>query len=119
MAKTQKWTGSSFVTLLHENLEKKLARKSTGKLNRTDLRQAVEDVFEHAVAAATSGQRVRFPVIGTLAWREVKARRAGMGTNPFTGQPMVIKARPASRKPRWSFPKSVREAFGRRWQKAA
>ncbi len=119
MAKTQKWTGSSFVNQLHEGLEKRLARRGTGKLTRSDLRQAVQEVFEHAIALGASGQRVRFPVIGALAWREVKARKAGLGKNPFTGQEMVINARPASRKPRWSFPKSVREAFGRRWQKAA
>ncbi len=121
MAKTGKWTGSSFVTLLHERLEKKSAAngRGNGKIRRSDLRQAVEEVFEHAVACGAGGQRVRFPVIGALAWREVKARRAGMGKNPFTGEAMMLKARPASRKPRWSFPKSVRETFARRWQKAA
>ena len=121
MAKTQKWTGSSFVGLLHEQLAKATdgKRKGTGKLKRSDVRDAVEEVFQHAVACGASGQRVRFPVIGALAWREVKARRAGMGKNPFTGQPMMIKARPASRKPRWSFPKTVREMYARRWQRAA
>lgn len=116
MPKSNKWTGTSFVTLLHERLEK---RTKNGRITRTDLRRAVEEVFEHALAAGTSGQRVRFPVIGAMAWREVKARRAGAGTNPFTGQPMIVKARPASRKPRWSFPKSVREAYARPARKAA
>ncbi len=110
------WTGSSFVSMLHERLER---RTRAGKLKRTDLRHAVEEVFEAAVAAGTRGQRVRFPVIGAMAWREVKARKAGVGNNPFTGQPMVIKARPASRRPRWSFSKAVREAYARQWRKAA
>ena len=57
--------------------------------------------------------RVRFPQIGALAWREVKARKAGKGTNPFTGESIMLKARPASKKPRWSFPKAVREAYTR------
>ena len=122
--KTSKWTASSFATLLHEELEKAAngARRTsttTFKLKKTDVRHAVESVFEHAVHAGASGQRVRFPVIGALAWREVKPRRAGMGKNPFTGESIMLKARPASRKPRWSFPKAVREAYARSFRKAA
>ncbi len=116
MANRQQWTGSSFVSLLHERLT---ASTKGGRIKRADVSRAVQEVFEQAVRAGATGQRVRFPLIGTLAWREVKARKAGTGTNPFSGQPMMIKARPASRKPRWSFPKSVREAYARRWQKAA
>jgi nucleoid DNA-binding protein len=121
--KTSKWTASSFATLLHEELEKAAngARRTstTFKIKKTDVRHAVESVFEHAVHAGASGQRVRFPVIGAMAWREVKARRAGMGKNPFTGESIMLKARPASRKPRWSFPKAVREAYARSFRKAA
>jgi len=119
MAKSQKWTGTSFVSLLHEGLEKRVLKSPRGKLKRGDIRQAVEEVFTHALTCGASGQRVRFPVIGALAWREVKARKAGLGKNPFTGQTVMVKARPASRKPRWSFPKSVKDLYTRRWQKAA
>jgi nucleoid DNA-binding protein len=114
MAKTQKWTASTFVSLVHENLTEKGL-----KVKKSDLNSAVQDAFEAAIAAGARGQRVRFPQIGALAWREVKARKAGKGTNPFTGEPMIVKARPASRKPRWSFPKAVREAYGRTFRKAA
>jgi hypothetical protein len=31
----------------------------------------------------------------------------------------MLKARPASKKPRWSFPKAVREAYTRTYRKAA
>lgn len=121
--KTSKWTASSFATLLHEELEKAAnGTRRTGtsiKLKKSDVRHAVESVFEHAVHAGANGQRVRFPVIGAMAWREVKARRAGMGKNPFTGESIMLKARPASRKPRWSFPKSVREAYARTFRRAA
>jgi nucleoid DNA-binding protein len=109
MAKAQKWTASTFVSLLHENL----AKNGSVKIKKSELKAAVEDVFEQAITAGSRGQRVRFPQIGALAWREVKARKAGKGTNPFTGEPMILKARAASRKPRWSFPKSVREAYSR------
>ena len=40
-----------------------------------------------------------------------KARKAGKGVNPFTGEEMMIKARPATKKPRWSFPRSLKETF--------
>jgi hypothetical protein len=46
-----------------------------------------------------------------MASRDVKARKAGKGTNPFTCESIILKARPASKKPRWSFPKAVREAY--------
>jgi nucleoid DNA-binding protein len=114
MAKTQKWTASTFVGIVHENLTRK-----GFKVKKSDLNWAIQDAFESAVAAGSHGQRVRFPQIGALAWREVKARKAGRGTNPFTHEPMIVKARPASRKPRWSFPKSVREAYAHQFRKAA
>jgi nucleoid DNA-binding protein len=114
MAKTQKWTASTFVATVHENLVSK-----GHKVKKADLNWAIKDAFESAVAAGARGIRVRFPEIGAMAWREVKARRAGKGRNPFTGEEIMLKARPASRKPRWSFPKSVREAYARQFRKAA
>ncbi|GAC1480097.1 MAG: hypothetical protein PVSMB9_04460 [Candidatus Dormibacteria bacterium] len=107
MAKVQKWTASTFVSQLHETLTK----SGTVKVKKSELNAAVQAVFEQAVAAAAKGQRVRFPHIGALASRDVKARKAGKGVNPFTGEAIMLKARPASRKPRWSFPKSVRDAY--------
>ncbi len=55
--------------------------------------------------------------IGALVRKEVKARKAGKGVNPFTGEAIDVKARPASKKPRWSFPKSLKETFAnkRNW----
>ena len=108
MAKTQKWTASTFVSLVHENLTEKGL-----KVKKSELNWAIQDAFEAAVSAGARGMRVRFPQIGALAWREVKARKAGKGTNPFTGESIMLKARPASKKPRWSFPKAVREAYAR------
>ena len=82
-----------------------------------DLKKLIENTFETAAVMAAGGERVRFPVIGALVRKEVKARKAGKGTNPFTGEPMDIKARPASKKPRWSFPRSLKDTFGnkRNW----
>jgi len=89
MAKTQKWTASTFISLVHENLTDK-----GHKVKKSDLSWAVKDAFQAAVAAGARGMRVRFPEIGAMASRDVKARKAGKGV-----------------KPRWSFAKAVREAY--------
>src|ERR1700716_1454915 len=91
MPKTQKWTASTFVSLVHENLTEK-----GHKVKKSDLNWAVKDALQAAVAAGARGMRVRFPEIGALASRDVKARKAGKGTNPFTGESIILKARPAS-----------------------
>jgi len=109
----------SFLDVVQEQVMKIASVSKTGqiKLKRSEMRKALDTAFEIAVKAAASGERVRFPVVGALARREVKARKAGKGVNPFTGEPMTIKARPATKKPRWSFPKTVKEAFAnkRNW----
>ncbi|HET9848790.1 MAG TPA: HU family DNA-binding protein [Candidatus Dormibacteraeota bacterium] len=114
MAKSQKWTASTFTSSVWEQLTKKGV-----KVKKSDLNQAIQQTFEAAIAAGARGQRVRFPGIGALAWREVKARKAGKGRNPFTGEEIMLKARPASRKPRWSFPKAVKDAYARSVRRAA
>ncbi len=120
MAKKQrfkgKWTGSSLVTRLHEELlaSVEVTRKGEAQLKRAAVREAVDSVFGEVALRAAKGQRVRLPVIGTLVRKDVKARKAGKGINPFTKEPMKIKARAAFKKPRWSFPKSLRETFARK-----
>src|SRR5260370_20763096 len=108
MAKVQKWTASTFVSLVHENLTEKGL-----KVKKSDLTWAVKDAFEAAVAAGARGMRVRFPEIGALASRDVKARKAGKGTNPFPGESIMLKARPASQKPRAALPKALPAAHTR------
>lgn len=88
-----------------------VTRQGEVRIKRGDLKACIEMAFNNGAKAAASGERVRFPVIGALVRKEVKARKAGKGTNPFTGEPMEIKARPASKKPRWSFPKGLKETF--------
>lgn len=117
MAKSKK--KFSFLDELNTRLTKTITvtRSGEARLKRGDLRTALEESFLAGVKAAAAGERVRFPVIGALARKDVKARKAGKGTNPFTGEEMTIKARPASKKPRWSFPKSVKEFYAnkRNW----
>ena len=103
----------SFINEIHEAVVKATAVSKKGqiRLKRADLKMALEQTFEKGAKLAASGERVRFPIIGTLVRRDVKARKAGKGLNPFTGEEVMIKARPASKKPRWSFPKSLKETF--------
>jgi DNA-binding protein HU-beta len=109
----------SFLDEVNNRLLKAVTVTKAGeaKIKRADLRATLEEAFQAGVKAAAGGERVRFPVIGALVRKDVKARKAGKGTNPFTGQEMTIKARPASKKPRWSFPKAVKEFYAnkRNW----
>jgi len=112
MAKT-KSKKYSFINELYESVLNiaEVSRTGTVKLKRADLKQVLEDTFTKGAKLAASGERVRFPVIGVLARREVKSRKAGKGVNPFTGEEIMVKARPESKKPRWSFPKNLKETF--------
>ncbi len=113
MAKSKN-TKYSFINEIHEAITTaaQVSRSGEVKIKRGDIKKILETAFEKGAKAAAKGERVRFPVIGALVRREVKARKAGKGTNPFTGEPMTIKARPASQKPRWSFPRQLKVTFG-------
>jgi nucleoid DNA-binding protein len=109
----------SFINEVYEGVLKsaEVTRKGQVRIKRSDIKSVLENAFVSGAKAAASGERIRFPVIGALVRKEVKARKAGKGVNPFTGDPMDIKARPASKKPRWSFPRSLKDTFAnkRNW----
>lgn len=111
--KTAKKGGKfSVINELHEALLTiATAGKAGVKIKRSELKNVLETTFMHGAKKAASGERVRFPIIGVLARRDVKARKSGKGVNPFTGEEITIKARPESKKPRWSFPKATKEIF--------
>src|ERR1035437_9271627 len=95
----------SFINNVFEGVLKvtEVTRSGTVRIKRADVKQVLETAFESGAKLAAGGERVRFPIIGSLVRKEVKARKAGKGVNPFTGEPMEVKARPATKKPRWSF----------------
>jgi len=113
MAKKTTKKKFSIINELNDELVKAATVTRTGEVRfkRSELKEIVEKTFEKGAKIAASGERVRFPVIGALVRRDVKARKAGKGVNPFTGEPVMVKARPATKKPRWSFPKSLKETF--------
>jgi len=103
----------SFINAIYEGVLQtaEVTKKGAIKIKRADVKKVIEDAFTTGAVAAASGERVRFPVIGALLRKEVKARKAGKGVNPFTGEPMTIKPRAASKKPRWSFPRNLKDTF--------
>jgi nucleoid DNA-binding protein len=109
----------SFINEVYESIlgAAEVTRQGKVRIKRTDIKTAIETAFNNGAKAAAGGERVRFPVIGALVRKEVKARKSGKGVNPFTGEPMEIKARPATKKPRWSFPRTLKETFAnkRHW----
>ena len=111
-----KWTGSSLVSRLHDKISASIevTKKGDARLKRAAVRETVDAIFEEVALRAARGERVRLPVIGALVRKDVQARKAGKGINPFTKEPMKIKARAASKKPRWSFPKSLRTTFAKK-----
>ncbi len=115
----KKKTKYSFINEIYEGVlqHAEVSRKGEVRIKRAELKACIENAFVNGAKAAASGERIRFPVIGALVRKEVKARKSGKGTNPFTGEPMDIKARPATKKPRWSFPRSLKDTFAnkRNW----
>ncbi len=113
MAKKAPKKKYSFLTEIYEGLLNitEVTKTGTVKLKRSELKELLEGTFTKGAKLAAGGERVRFPVIGAMVRRDVKARKAGKGTNPFTGEAVDVKARAASKKPRWSFPKSLKETF--------
>lgn len=109
----KKKTKYSFINEVYDGMLKSatVTRSGEVRIKRSDLKATIEGAFMNGAKASASGERVRFPVIGALVRKEVKARKAGKGVNPFTGEAMEIKARPATKKPRWSFPRSLKETF--------
>ena len=111
MAKKTKY---NLLNEIHEGFLKaaQVGKNGAIKLKRSDIKALIETTFSEAAKKAAKGERIRFPVIGALVRKEVMAKKGGVKTtNPFTGEPMVTKSRAASKKPRWSFPKNLKETF--------
>ncbi|OYX64030.1 MAG: DNA-binding protein HU [Novosphingobium sp. 32-60-15] len=73
-------------------------------LSKSDATKAVEAVFESITNALTKGDEVRLVGFGTFA---VAKRKASIGRNPRTGEPMSIKA---SSQPKFKAGKGLKDA---------
>ncbi len=73
-------------------------------LSKSDAANAVESVFDAIQKALSGGDEVRLVGFGTFA---VAKRKASMGRNPRTGEPMPI---PASNQPKFKAGKGLKDA---------
>ena len=73
-------------------------------LTKSDAANAVEGVFDAIQSALAGGDEVRLVGFGTFA---VAKRKASMGRNPRTGEPMPIKA---SNQPKFKAGKGLKDA---------
>lgn len=105
----------------------KSVTKPKGKqMTKTEVTQALEDVsgIKRAVCKKVyeglleliyheMEKRKMFMLHGVCKFvtKRRKARKAGKGTNPFTGEPCIIKARPACNIPKCRPVKSLKDAI--------
>jgi DNA-binding protein HU-beta len=73
-------------------------------LSRSDSTKAVEGVFETITASLSKGDEVRLVGFGTFS---VSKRKASIGRNPRTREPMQIKA---STQPKFKAGKGLKDA---------
>ena len=73
-------------------------------LTKNDATKAVEGVFDAITGALKKGDEVRLVGFGTFA---VAKRKASMGRNPRTGEPMPIKA---SNQPKFKAGKGLKDS---------
>ena len=73
-------------------------------LSRSDATKAVEGVFDTITSALAGGEEVRLVGFGTFS---VAKRKASVGRNPRTGEPMNIKA---SSQPKFKAGKGLKDA---------
>lgn len=79
------------------------------ELNKKDVKAVLDSYFEVVQAGLNKGQRIPIGALGKLYVHEKPASPERQGVNPATGQPMTIKAKPASKVPKFRFNKSFKE----------
>jgi len=84
-----------------------LARRNG--LSQKQIRRVLDDYHLLLESGLLLGERVRIGRLGTLGLRRLPARKARVGVNPATGQPLTIAARPETSAPRMSFSQRLKE----------
>lgn len=84
-----------------------LARRNG--LRQKQVRRLLEDYHLLLESGLLLGERVRLGRIGTFCLRKLPARKARVGVNPATGQPLTIRARPETHAPRLAFSRRLKE----------
>lgn len=79
-------------------------------LTKKQAKQIIEDVFDVINAGVLKGERVPVGSFGKLSVKVKPATKKRIGRNPATGEPMEIKAKPATKVPKFTFAKNFKEA---------
>lgn len=80
------------------------------EIPKTQAKQIIEDLFEVIQAGVMKGERVPIGTIGKAYVKIRPATKARPGRNPLTGEEIMIKAKPATRVPKFTFTKAFKEA---------
>jgi len=89
------------------------------KFSRKDANQILDLLWPVITDLALKDTKKRTPGsvplgnLGRLKMRYKEATKARKGTNPFTGEPAVFKAKPATLQPRFTAAKALKEAAGK------
>jgi len=78
-------------------------------LSRTDAQTMIDSYLDVLQVGMLKGLRVPLGTIGKLFVRTRPATGERKGRNPLTGQEITIKAKPATKVPKFSFSKVVKE----------
>lgn len=87
--------------------------------SRRDAVNVVETVFNEIARSLSKGEAVQIAGFGTFKKKVVPARKARPGRNPFTGENIMLKAKPASSKPTFTSAKVLKDVVSGKAKVAA
>jgi nucleoid DNA-binding protein len=91
--KPTKYTASAMVSYL----------AAVNELPKAKMREVFESVFDLVESGVMAGVRVPIGKMGKVYVRVRPAQKARKGRNPLTGEEITIKARPATKVPKFTF----------------
>lgn len=91
--KLTKYTASAMVSYL----------AAANEFPKAKMREVFESVFNLVEAGVMAGVRVPIGKMGKVYVRVRPAQKARKGRNPLTGEEITIKARPATKVPKFTF----------------
>jgi len=87
--------------------------ESAGIESKKQAKEAVEAVFDTIIKTMSKGENVGVTGFGTFRVAKRGPRPAREGINPRTGEKIMISAKPATVKPKFSPGKLMKEAVGK------
>jgi len=80
------------------------------ELPQKKAKEIMEDLFDVMHAGAMGGERVPVGNFGKIFVKVKPARKARVGRNPMTGEEIKIPAKKATKVPKFTFSKNMKEA---------